>query len=752
MTRDADRVTGDAVTVGAPPPVEELAPGTSVRPGAIGVFRLASILIRYRLRTMRNAFRARGRGRSTLFATVIGVATGLAYVGLFTQAFSVMAHTVDWLGQVAVLSLVISTIGFGSLAARAASSESVRAGSPENEFMLARPVALEVLVPARGLADAVVDPVGALFLLPVLISAGVVWRLGALGWPLAIVISMLTQVAISMLAYAVQLAVVRYVPAGRRRMMWTLLRLVAAMSLATLWMLGTWVMRTPAALATQVRAIGRVVLFSPGMLVTAPLAALARGNPVLVAKMLFTLAMAVGFTIWLAVRVARRAGMAGWEEAGAVWAEATRAPRLTSRLPTAATKDLRLIVRDRSQLLALVAMPVIFIGVQIFGAAGWSWTTGSLERVSCFAYSLALYMGTIGPLTHMQAERRAFWILRTVPVPLGSLLAAKARAWAVIVGGMAAVVFAVMSFSLGDVPVAARLGAGLLVTAGAAGMSFVAVAMASAGADLSDETGTAVGPATIYAYLFVGGLFNLVLVEDAVTRAAGLALYLFAGWTYWQAGVEHAGFCLDAEAVRARRVRAADAATMVIVYALGGRALMNAGKSAGAGGVQIALALQLALLVLVAVWAAIYLARRPKGVARAGRARSLLLAAGVGALAGGIVLATRGVHARLPALAVSVAALAVLAEEIVLRGVLQRSVSTSRLGAAAISTAVGVITALLTLSLSLSAQGAVAVGPIVAVATGHAAAAVAYAFTGRVAAAWLSRAVLVGLAAFASFA
>ena len=40
-------------------------------------------------------------------------------------------------------------------------------------------------------------------------------------------------------------------------------------------------------------------------------------------------------------------------------------------------------------------------------------------------------------------------------------------------------------------------------------MSFLAVAMAGGGADLSDETSTAVGPATIYAYLFVGGLFNL---------------------------------------------------------------------------------------------------------------------------------------------------------------------------------------------------------------------------------------------------
>jgi len=36
-------------------------------------------------------------------------------------------------------------------------------------------------------------------------------------------------------------------------------------------------------------------------------------------------------------------------------------------------------------------------------------------------------MATIVPLAHMGAERRAFWILRTVPVPLGRLLAAPPR-------------------------------------------------------------------------------------------------------------------------------------------------------------------------------------------------------------------------------------------------------------------------------------------------------------------------------------
>src|SRR4029079_10591080 len=392
---------------------------------------------------------------------------------------------------------------FGSLAARAAGNEAVRAGSPENEFLLARPVSLPRVVAARGLADAVTDPVGGLFLLPVLISATFVWGLGLTAWPVAIAISMLVQIGISTLAYSVQLAVVRYVPARRRGLAWSGLRLVAALSLATLWMLGTWVMRAPAALAAQVAGFAPALAFSPSALVSAPLAALVRHQPGHAVAAIGALGGAVAAAMLVTVAVARRAGMAGWEEAGDETAAASAAPSpapdATARLPTAATKDLRLIVRDRSQLLALIAIPFIFIGVQIFGAVGWEWTPASLQRISRFAYSVAVYMGTIGPLTHMQAERRAFWILRTVPVPLASLLAAKARAWAIIVGGIALVIFALMSFAVPNASVGALVAAGLLVTVGAAGMSFVAVAMASGGADLSDESTAAVGPSTIYA-------------------------------------------------------------------------------------------------------------------------------------------------------------------------------------------------------------------------------------------------------------
>ena len=128
-------------------------------------------------------------------------------------------------------------------------------------------------------------------------------------------------------------------------------------------------------------------------------------------------------------------------------------------------------------------------------------------------------------------------------------------------------------------------------------------------------------------------------------------------------------------------------------------------------------------------------------------------------MAGALILARGGARGPLPMIAL--AALAALAEELVLRGILQRSISTSRIRAAVISGVVGVVAALSLLPPPAAGaspggvwvEGAAVVATIVVLAVGHAAAAAAYAFTGRVAAAWLARVVLLlALAAFASFA
>ncbi|HLK91035.1 MAG TPA: hypothetical protein VKZ18_14140 [Polyangia bacterium] len=719
-------------------------PAASLDTGA-----LAALLIRSRLRSFRNGLRVRGR-RTPLLITIAGLVIALAYVGLFSQAFAAIVDSVGLREQAAALALVTGALSFGSLTAKAASSDAVRAGSSENEFLLARPVSLATLVAARGLADAVTDPMGALFLFPVLLAATLVWRLPPAAWLLAAAISSAVQVAISMLAYAAQLCVVRVAAPARRRGVWMVLRLVAALALAAVWMIGTWVLRAPASLASTLTAGAGWLNRTPGRLIVAPLLALVRGDVSGALGSLVGLWVLAGAAMLVAAAVARRAGMSGWEEAGAPWAEAAPAPRPRARPITAASKDLLLITRDRGQMLVLIAMPAIFVGIQIFGSAGWTWSTASLARISCLAYSLALYMATIGPLTHMQAERRAFWILRTVPVPLARLFAAKARAWSAVVGGAAAFAFLPLAVVMPPAPLAEVVVAGLLVVVGAVSMTFLAIAMAAGGADLSDEQSTAVGPATIYTFLVVGGLYNLVLTGDLRARLGGLALYLFVTAAHWAAGVERAEICLDAEALRAPRLRTADAASVLLIYALGARGIATAARMAGARTAPIAVGMQLGWVLLMGVVALYSLRRAPPLAWRWALPRASLVALLLGAAAG-LVGRRAGAHAVLPADLGSAwtwvgAGAALLAEEAIFRGLVQRAVEEdlgarerwrARLGAAVVTGVLGLAT--------LALAGAPLTPATILIPL---AATAARALTGRLGAAWIARLVSLLVCAF----
>lgn len=652
-----------------------------------GAARLAGLLVRARLRSFRNGLRLRGRARTPLLVATAALVTAVAYVGLFAQSFAVVVATVGPAAQAAALATVTGLVAFASWAAKAASSEALRAGSPENEFLLARPITLGALVAGRGATDALTDPMGALFLFPVLFAAALVWRLPGAAWALAAAVSVLVQLGISMLAYATQVALVRVIPAARRRGAWVAMRLMSALVLAALWMVGTGVLRDPAGLARRWGTPPAWVAWTPGGFIAAPLAAWARADPAAAVVALGRLALAVAALVVVAIAAAQRAGLGGWEEAGAAWADAAAAPA-TGRPITAGNKDLRLIARDRTQLMVLIAMPAIFVGVQIFGAAGWTWSTASLSRVACLSYSLALYMATIGPLTHMQAERRAFWILRAVPVQLGRLLAAKARAWAAIVGGTAAATFTALVFLMSPAPRPAVLAAGLLVVGGAVAMSFLAVAMASGGADLSDDQSPAVGPATIYAFLLVGGLYNLVLTGDGLTRAAGLLLYLFTVAAYWRDGVARAEICFDAEAIRAPRLRLADAATLSLIAALVARGIATAAASTRGQALALVMGLGLALRLALAAFGW-HLLRRG-GSAPARRSHPLLRAIAASLLGAAIGWAFVHGAGQLPgrtAWPAGVwlgASLAGVADEIVWRGALQgaleRVLSERRLG------------------------------------------------------------------------
>ena len=104
------------------------------------------------------------------------------------------------------------------------------------------------------------------------------------------------------------------------------LRLVAALALAAVWMIGTWVLRAPALLAAKLGAVAWWANLTPGALIVAPLTAVVRGQIAVAVAALGLLSLVALAALLLAVAVARRAGMRGWEEAGAPWAEAAPVP------------------------------------------------------------------------------------------------------------------------------------------------------------------------------------------------------------------------------------------------------------------------------------------------------------------------------------------------------------------------------------------------------------------------------------------
>ncbi len=279
-------------------------------------------------------------------------------------------------------------------------------------------------------------------------------------------------------------------------------------------------------------------------------------------------------------------------------------------------------------------------------------------------------------------------------------------------------------------------------------MTFLAVAMAAGGADLSDDQSTAVGPATIYEFMLVGGLYNLVLLGDRATRVGGLALYAFAIWAHWRSGVARAADCMDAEAVRTRRFRAADGASMLIIYALGGFGVASLAPSAGP---TVAAVLQVALALILGAGAAIYIARRPRSAPVVSAPRAMLTALALGAVLGGIARELRpSPTVALTFPAVALAALILTAEELLLRGALQRGVETE-LGRAQSPVRARAIAAAVSLALSvvMLVLGGRGVGATFAVVATHAAAVGAYALTGRTTAAWLARFAATGIALLA---
>jgi hypothetical protein len=659
------------------------------------VWRLAFLLGQTRVRSARHALVG---GPRRAGARAVGLAMLLvpaAYTALFATALSVIGEASGPRAQAAALALVSGAIVLASLATKVASGEAVSGGG-DTEFLLARPVSLGTLVAARSLAGVVTDPFDALFLLPVQLATVAALGLGAGAICAAVLTSVFAQIAVTALAQLCQIGIVQRVPPRRRRTAWALAALVAALCLALMWTLGTAVLRDPGAVAGRLGAAQAWLAWTPPGWLAEPVMSLAvpeghLGAAASVAQgavlALGRLALAAGACVAIAWAAARVASRRGWEVALFAFAEAPQLvpSRRARRALSLFGKDLRLIARDRARLVTLVAMPAIFVGLQIFGSAGLDFITASPGRAALVAYSLAAYAATFGPLGHMEAERRAFWILRAVPVSLPRLMAQKALFWSAFVGllGLATYVGLLALGGLWDAALGALVRPGLLIAVGAVATSFLGVGLACGAADLTHEGRHAVGFGAVYLFMLVSGLFNVVLLEEGEGATRALLLFLVATALCFHTGVGRVHDAFDAEAMSRRRVHGGTGAVLAVLLALGQRASVRAAEAAGLPAVSA-----LIWPALVALGTANLVRRRPRAQA-SGEAGRLRLRATLVALAGGGIgyagarLAERGLLPTGLDARLLVPAVAALAEELVARGVVQAALCDAPEGAGA---------------------------------------------------------------------
>jgi hypothetical protein len=684
------------------------------------VLALCRLLIGLRLRLLRNRLRRGSQVGTARLAACFGLLVPVTYVGLFLSALQVIGKHGGQVAESGALVLVVSAIVLASTALKLSAAEAVTGAGGENEFLVARPVSLPALVVARGLSGVATDLYDALFLFPVLAAAAFAWDLGAGALAVAAASSVCVQVTVSACTQAGQIALVRLVPPARRRLASTVCALISALAMALLWMAGSTVLRAPASAARALTAHAEWLRLLPGAPIAAPLQALRAGNPSAAALSLAVLVGAAAAALAAADRVARLCTRRGWEQAEAPWL-ASGAGRPGRRPLGLFLKDWRLLTRDRARLITFLGLPALFVGVQVFGSAGWDWLAADATRLALVAYSLAAYAATFGPLQHMTAERRAFWLLRMAPLSLGRLLVVKAAFWALVVSGLVLVVYALLALVSGAPLDAAALTSALLAIGGAAGMSFLAVGLAAAVADLSDDTRPAVGLGTTYLFMLVAGLYNIVLLSPGLPRWRALLLYAVAAGASWVTGVRRAATLFDPEEARRRLLSPAAGALALVLLFLGERTTRALAQVLDPAAAPFA---ALPLIALVGVGAALHrLRRRPDDHPRPLGA-SLLIAAALG-LGGALTAGTA--RAVLPPLLL----VRPLVEELAARGLLQAGLQ--RNGDGPVRRAAILLTAAVAVwAVSPAPGSAIAVSTAVAPA-------LAMAATGRLGAALLTR-------------
>jgi ABC-2 type transport system permease protein len=319
--------------------------------------------------------------------------------------------------------------------------------------------------------------------------------------------------------------------------------------------------------------------------------------------------------------------------------------RLLPRSPVQ-RRELRLLSRDRNFLVQSFLMPVTIVGSQLLlnsgpGTAGA--LAGSPVALVLTAWGISAYMLMLSAFQTLNNEGQVLWMLYTFPRPLESVLADKAKMWAVL-----ALVYplAVLLFGLAIAPVFDwRIVSGFaLVVAGIPIFTVIAVALGVFACDpLSEDVRNRVRPSYLYLYMLLVSMYGYAIYADSPAKS--LVILVLTGClaqALWQKARDALPYLLDPAAAPPPRVSTADgmmAAMLFFVLQALAFILLARARSIGPNAGMVLAFLAAGALTYLLVRLS-YLRSRTAGVPAVFAGRTLpTLAWGIG---GGLVAAGAG--------------------------------------------------------------------------------------------------------------
>jgi membrane protease YdiL (CAAX protease family) len=491
------------------------------------------------------------------------------------------------------------------------------------EWLITLPIRSETLLWARILERSVVNPSGALALLPactiIAWFSGYRWTAPLVGllaaWPLLL----LAALARTLLDTGLRLSM-------RQGQLRNLHAVISVLSILTMYlaismgmkgksdfMMGIaismpdWLMYTPMGLA--VRAINERNFMDAVVLLAELLAQ-------------------VGVLAWLGVRLLRHQLRHGVVAGGA--REAARDAKPAS--PPAAVpstiggaslspvqrRELTLLSRDRNFLVQSLVVPLLIVGGQILlgssGVATSMWKDPNV--LASVAFGLAAYSLSMSAFQTLNTEGHALWLLYTFPRSIEDVLKDKAKLWGVITLAYPAVMFSVGAV-LAPTLEWKFLGAVLTAFLGIPIYAFIAVALGVFGSNpLEQQQNHKVKPAYVYLYMSLAALYVYAIVTpNPAQRLIFMVLSLLLAFALWQKARDQLPYLLDPDASPPPRVSTSDGLIAAMVFfvaqTIAAIVIIGRGRPTGAA---VLLAFSIGGAVTYALMRSVYAKAKTEGV------------------------------------------------------------------------------------------------------------------------------------------